>query len=219
MIEIHLELMSDATFGRGDGVSGLVDQEVEHDSQTGLPLVRGRTLKGLLVEGCADLFYALEQDQGVPDSVRESAKYLFGEPGSSLETTAQMQVGTAQFPSDLRQAVYAKVVKNELSPTAVLQSLTTVRRQTAVDNTSDTPEKGSLRSMRVLLRETELVAPLTFTGEIEAHLPLLAACVAAVRRGGIGRNRGRGRLSARLWQNSEDVTDKWLDRFAVEIGV
>ncbi|PVE30161.1 hypothetical protein DC030_15410, partial [Enterococcus faecalis] len=59
MIEIRLKLLSDATFGRGDGVSGLVDEEVEHDARTGLPLVRGRTLKGLLVEGCADIFYAL----------------------------------------------------------------------------------------------------------------------------------------------------------------
>lgn len=31
-LELHLKLLSDATFGRGDGVAGLVDAEVEHDS-------------------------------------------------------------------------------------------------------------------------------------------------------------------------------------------
>ena len=218
MIEIHLKLLSDATFGRGDGVSGLVDQEIEHDPRTGLPLMRGRTLKGLLVEGCADIFYGLKQAADVPASLQESAVYLFGEPGSGLATAAQMQVGTAQFPADLRQAVYAKVAKDELAPTAVLQSLTEIRRQTAVDETSGTPDSGSLRSMRVLLRQTKLVAPLTFASGAEAHLPLLAACVASVRRGGISRNRGRGRLSARLWQDGQDVTDTWLDRFETEIG-
>lgn len=180
--------------------------------------MRGRTLKGLLVEGCADIFYALGQAGAVPTSVQESAVYLFGEPGSGLDTAAHMQVGTAQFPADLRRAVYAKVADNGLSPTAVLQSLTEIRRQTAVDETSGTPDSGSLRSMRVLLRETELVSPLTIAGDAEAHLPLLAACVASVRRGGISRNRGRGRLSARLWQNGQDVTEEWLNRFAAEIG-
>ena len=58
-LALTIELLTDTTFGRGDGVAGLVDEEVEHDSQTGLPIIRGRTLKGLLVEECANLLYAL----------------------------------------------------------------------------------------------------------------------------------------------------------------
>lgn len=49
MYSIKIKLLSDTTFGRGDGVAGLVDQEVEHD-QYGFPFLRGRTLKGLLSE-------------------------------------------------------------------------------------------------------------------------------------------------------------------------
>ncbi len=216
MIEIRLKLLSDATFGRGDGVSGLVDEEVEHDARTGLPLVRGRTLKGLLVEGCADIFYALGETGS--QAMQNSAEFLFGKPGSDLAADAQMRVGTAQFPETLRRAVAADVRDKRVTSEAVLQSLTAVRRQTAVDDEYGTPEVGSLRAMRVLLRDTELIAPLTFTQDTTAHLPLLAACVTAVQRGGIGRNRGRGRLSARLWQDGADITDTQLARFKAVIG-
>ena len=43
--QLRLTLLSDATFGSGDGVAGLVDAEVQHD-YVGLPFLGGRTLKG-----------------------------------------------------------------------------------------------------------------------------------------------------------------------------
>lgn len=217
MFEIHITLLSETTFGRGDGVSGLVDQEVEHDSRTGLPFLRGRTLKGLLVEGCADIFYGLG---AVPEAVNNSAEFLFGTPGSTISAAAHMNVGAAQLPEQLRDAIRVEVADENsgISAETVLQSLTTLRRQTSVDNELGTPASGSLRSMRVLLRQTTLIAPLTFSAEVDDHLPLLAACIASVRRGGIGRNRGRGRLSARLYKNGNDETDQLLKLFQKQIG-
>ena len=55
---LKIKLLSDTTFGRGDGVAGLVDQEVEHDPY-GFPYLRGRTLKGLLSEECDNLIAIL----------------------------------------------------------------------------------------------------------------------------------------------------------------
>ena len=46
---LKIKLLSDTTFGRGDGVAGLIDQEVEHNP-CGFPYLRGRTLKGFLSE-------------------------------------------------------------------------------------------------------------------------------------------------------------------------
>ena len=37
---IKITLKSAATFGRGDGVPGLVDREIEHDTN-GFPFLRG----------------------------------------------------------------------------------------------------------------------------------------------------------------------------------
>lgn len=88
-------------------------------------------------------------------------------------------------------------------------------RQTAINEETGTPDDGSLRSSRVLLRETELYAPLEVAlsdndPTKEDTLALLSACVAALHRGGIGRNRGRGRLKAQL----EGVNmDRYLEQF------
>lgn len=223
MLNLHLQLISDATFGRGDGVAGLVDEEITNDPATGLPFVRGRVLKGLLVEECANILYAL-QGQAVQTQMRTAADYLFGRPGSQLGDDANMRVGAAHLPLELRQAVkYAlntTVDREKWTAADVLESLTAVRRQTAVDEKRGAPEHGSLRAMRVLLRQTELTAQLTFTDDVSATsdasehthtLPLLAACVAGLRRGGSGRNRGRGRLEA--WLEDKAMMQGYLAQF------
>lgn len=215
-LELHLRLISDTTFGRGDGVAGLVDEEVEHDAATGLPFLRGRTLKGLLVEECANILYALDRQPSlVSGEFQESAKFLFGQAGSTLDDDAMMHIGTAVLPGELRDAVRADVERKTLAPTDVLESLTSIRRQTAVDQTTGTPDEGSLRSMRILLRETALVAPLAFHEDPNQDaLALLAACVLSLRRGGIGRNRGLGHLSARLCdEQGNDITPTHFRRF------
>lgn len=208
-LEIHLMLQSDATFGRGDGVAGLVDAEVEHDTTTGLPFLRARSLKGLLVEECANILFSLEQ-QKVPglNKLQDAAKFLFGQAGSTLNDDALMHIGAAMLPKELRDAVKADVEAERLNSAEVLESLTAIRRQTAVNDETGAPDEGSLRSLRVVLRETPFVARLDFDKDPDSDvLALLAACVMSLRRTGTGRNRGRGRLSARLYnEQGKDIT-------------
>lgn len=215
-LQIYLKLKSDATFGRGDGVAGLVDEEVEHDAETGLPFIRGRTLKGLLAEECANILFALRR-QGCPSYPRleQAAMFLFGQPGSTLGDNAMMHVGPARLPEELRKAVEAEVKRGRLTPMDVLESLTAIRRQTAIDEETGAPEEGSLRSMRVVLRETLFITRLDFDQEPDdVAKALLAACVLSLRRGGTGRNRGRGRLMARLYDDrGNDITDDCFKRF------
>lgn len=208
-------LKSDATFGRGEGVAGLVDEEVEHD-RYGLPYLRGRTLKGLLVEECANILYSLSQQ--LPDEYDKwqgIADRLFGAPGAYTQDTGIMQVSDACLPTDLRQTVQYHHEENNLSREDVLESLTDIRRQTAVDEETARPQDGSLRAMRVILRETLFEAPLQFSQPPEAtDLALLSASVLAFRRAGTGRNRGRGHLTARLLDiNRQDVTATYFKVF------
>jgi hypothetical protein len=201
--EIHLRLLSDATFGRGDGVAGLVDAEVEHDPETGFPFMRGRTLKGLLVEECANLLYALGQGHrghaGELTPFHDAARFLFGQGGSRMEDDARMRVGAARLPEDLQRALRDDLKNKRLDGREVLEALTSIRRQTAVEEETGIPDEGSLRSMRVLLCGTELVATLEFvTDPDDLSIGLLAACAFSIRRAGTGRNRGRGRLAASL---------------------
>ncbi len=220
-----LTLKSDATFGRGDGVAGLVDIEVEHD-EYGLPFLRGRALKGLLVEECANILYALNSTDN--DVWRKAAKFLFGQPGSRIEDDGEMFVGDARLPDELRKAVIYEVETGQqklkdgkarreeiIQPDDVLESLTAIRRQTAM-TVRGAPRRGSLRSMRVVLRETTFESELTFYKELGAQaLALLTACAVGLRRVGTGRNRGRGLVAARLYQKDDaaQAKDITLERY------
>ncbi len=209
-------LLSDATFGQGEGVAGLVDQDVTHD-RDGFPYLRGRTLKGLLNEECANLLYALECQKRPLETWRAAAQRLFGGSGSVLQDTALLHVGRASLPEDLREAVRATAT---LSPDEVLESLTDIRQQTAVNAATGAPEAHTLRAMRVILRQTPFQARLTFADAPEsADLALLAACALALRRAGTGRNRGRGWLQATLHADNagcpgDDITAHHLAVFA-----
>jgi hypothetical protein len=215
-----ITLLSDTTFGRGDGVAGLVDEEIEHDPATGLPIIRGRTLKGLLVEECANILYALRSHPEL-DACERTAEWLFGSGGSTLAHGAHMRIGRGELPHDLQQQVQHSIQSNNETndetegPTAgeILESLTTIRRQTAVDEETGVPADRSLRASRVALRGLTFRAALDFDQEPETHhLALLSACAASVRRAGSGRNRGRGRVEVRIEGPGFDF-DAHLKRF------
>lgn len=190
-LTLTIELLTDTTFGRGDGVAGLLDEEVEHDSRTGLPIIRGRTVKGLLVEECANLLYVLPERA----DLETAAKWLFGSGGSTLGDGAHMRVGSCELPFDLRQQVQASDYKLG----DILGSLTTIRRQTAMNEETGTPADRSLRGSRVVIRGLTFSAALDFDYDPNpVHLALLAACAALVRRAGSGRNRGRGHIKMRI---------------------
>ncbi|HLF25537.1 MAG TPA: RAMP superfamily CRISPR-associated protein [Anaerolineae bacterium] len=226
---MHLTLKSDATFGRGDGVAGLVDEEVQHD-RYGLPYLSGRTLKGLLASECADILFGLKQS--MPAALQRweaAARFLFGAAGSGDDDAAHMRVGDARLPRDLSLAIAEDFrplenLKREererqwgLKQTETLEALTALRRQTALDATG-APLKDTLRTMRVIIRETPFEARLTFVSDIQDdgdELALLAACVKALRRAGTGRHRGRGRIEAELRAlNGQDITQTHFKRFA-----
>jgi hypothetical protein len=198
-VELTITLCSDATFSSGEGLAGFIDTEVTFDRNTGLPYIRGSVVRGLLVEECANLLFALQQVNMYPNWLEESAKNLFGAPGSSLEEEGILRVGNATLPSDLVVVIENAVKKKEISPTEVLESLTCVRRQTAIDNAQGVPDDSTLRVERAVARD------LVFTTTLQPARPLtvkekmlLSACARGVRRGGQGRNRGRGKVAVQL---------------------
>lgn len=208
LIEITLE--SDTTFGRGDGVAGWIDAEVEHD-EFGLPYLRGRALKGLLAEECANILYSLKEFSPNYGDWKKAATELFGKGGSKSEDNSVMNVGNAVLPADLRQAVRFAIEDkdNNISAEDILHTLTTVRRQTAIE-ADGAPKKNSLRSARAILRQTIFAAEIDFRCEPEKELlQLLGAAAAGLQRTGLGRNRGRGKVSVKF---AADDTN-WLDEF------
>jgi hypothetical protein len=212
-LKLEVTLLSDATFGRGDGVAGLVDAEVEHD-EYGLPYLRGRTIRGLIVEECANIFYALAGHSALAQ-LESMASQLFGCAGSTAEEMGKLKVGSATLPEKFRAAVASEVKNKRLTKEEILNSMTAIRRQTAIETTG-APRKNSLRSMRVVLRDTTFTSTLTLNDgvDLQTACALLAACALGLRRGGTGRNRGRGRLSCKLLDASgNDITQSSFAHF------
>ena len=216
---LRIRLLSDATFGRGDGVAGAVDAEVQHDAY-GLPYLGGRSLKGLLGAECADIVHALSRDSRSQKDWQQVANRLFGDIGSGLTGAANLRVGPAELPADLKAAIAKDIEQKKITRAAVLESLTALRRQTAMDAESGAPKENTLRTMRVILRGTVFESVLHFAEPpTPDELVLLAACVKAFRRGGTGRNRGRGRLTAELYDiNGKAVTDTLFSDFQKAVG-
>jgi RAMP superfamily len=214
--QLRIQLLSDTTFGRGDGVAGLIDQEVEHDVY-GFPYLRGRTLKGLLTEECDNLITLLSDDR--KPAWEEIACTLFGKPGSTYKTMGIVRFGDACLPEDLRQAVARQIENETLTKTEVLDSLTTIRRQTAIDPQSGVADEGSLRSYRVVLRDLCFKADLIFE-KLPGNemLSLLAVGALALRRIGSGRNRGRGHVRCTLHDSEgNNITNQYIKDFEKEI--
>lgn len=220
LYQLKIKLLSDTTFGRGDGVAGLIDQEVEHDP-CGFPYLRGRTLKGLLSEECDNLIAMLSTHK---QHWEEVACKLFGTLGSTLGTMAAVHVGDACLPNDLRQAVAFQIQEEKqqeqrLTEKDVLKSLTTIRRQTAIDPQQGTPDEGSLRSFRVVLRDLCFTADINFETEpSDEMLSLLAVGALALRRLGSGRNRGRGHVQCTLHDvDSNEITERYMGHFGQQV--
>jgi hypothetical protein len=221
---LELELLSDTTPGRGEGVAGLVDAEIQHDD-LGLPVISGRSLKGLLVNECAAILRALDQTQA--DVWQAAARDLFGERGETDDFTAGVSLGTATLAPDLIAQLRSE--KDRPSAEKLLSSLTAIRRQTSVDAASGAPRDNTLRATRVIVRGLTFYAPLRFDREpTDAQRALLAACVLALRRLGAGRNRGKGHVRAGLtdWpltpdrfaaEPGHDLTGTWFAHFKQEV--
>lgn len=213
-ITLRLHLKSAATFGRGDGVAGLIDREIEHDRH-GFPYLRGKTLKGLLAESAENLAYALDlQGQIHWWDVKHK---LFGRPGRGQTERGTMHVGDACLPAAFTSLVREAQVNqpDSFSPEQVLASLTGIRRQTAI-NPDGGPDHKTLRAMRVLVKGVLLEAALTFEESLSpVEMAFLAATVLDFRRAGTGRNRGRGWLRAEL--NDKATTRHWFEQFVQEV--
>jgi len=212
--QLKLTLESDATFGRGEGAAGEVDVEIVYD-EAGFPMLGGRTLKGLLGAECADLLDALSvAASSQQDRWRASADHLFGTRGAGLQGEAIMQVGAAQLPDDLRAEIKKDIAVHRITARDVLDIFTETRRQTAMDETG-APKQETLRAMRVIVRGLTFDAPLVFVQTPSADdLGLLAATVKALRRIGLGRNRGLGKVTVTLCDGAGgDVTETHFAHF------
>lgn len=190
---LKITLLSDAVFGRGEGLAGEVDTEVEHDAY-GLPVLQGKLLRGAL----RDVW--LRMADWFPE-LHDGALLVFGVSQDTTADTA-LRIASATVPADLRALVHARQA-SAAHRGQVLDAFTVRREQTARDR-DGVYARGSLRSVRALRRNLVLEAPLSWSvmPTDEARLVLKKAC-AALRHLGLSRNRGLGHLRVELLEAAD----------------
>jgi hypothetical protein len=195
---LHIELLSDATFGRGEGTAGEVDTEIEHD-EFGIPFIGGKSVRGLL----RDTWLSMRPH--FPE-LRKAGDRVFGPTKRFLDDdVGVLRIGDALLQKDMRDWLLAAAMRADerecISPTMILAACTGIRYQTAEDRPTGAPASVTLRSSRVVLRTFAFEAPLTWRvgdGPEEDDLRVLTMAALATRHGGLMRNRGRGHLRITL---------------------
>lgn len=189
---IVVELLSDTTFGRGEGTPGAVDVEVEHDAY-GLPMLGGKALRGLL----RDSWLAMQEHF---PNLEAAAGRVLG-PHGDLAETAILRISDAEIEEPARGYFISAVERphHPLAPGAVLAALTEIRSQTSEERATGAPARTTLRATRVVVRGIHLVAPLSWLAPpAPTDCQCLALAALATRHGGLARNRGRGHLCITL---------------------
>lgn len=190
---VTVELCSDTAFGAGFDPGGPADVEVNHDPATGLPVLPGSTLRALLRDAWLGMAPAFPGD-----AVEQAACRCFGPVGDVAER-AILHVGDGMLPAALGSLVGGRIANKDLRPAQVLEALTEVRAQTAIDADTGGPARGSLRLVRVVQRGLVLSATLTWMeAPTSTDTAVLAAATLAVRHLGLSRSRGRGVVDLRL---------------------
>lgn len=197
---LRIELLSDATFSRGEARPGVVDIEIEHDDY-GLPFIGGRTVRGLLRDSW------LSMHEHFPELAQAAIRVLGR--NRALDESCRLRIGDALLPKALRNAVRGALERNQesrLAPETILAALTSIRYQTAEDRGTGAPAEQTLRSSRVALHGLYFDASLVWLNDYAPTADdrrLLALCALATRHGGLLRNRGRGHIRVTLNGNLE----------------
>jgi hypothetical protein len=189
---IQIELLSDTTFSRGEGTAGLVDVEVEHDAW-GLPFLGGKAVRGLLRDSW------LSMQEGFPE-LAPSAVRLFG-PEGDCDESSMLHIGDAVVDEETRRWIQAAQTRanHPVSPAAVLEALTDMRRQTSEMRQTGAPAETTLRAVRVIVRGLILCAPLHWLADpTPQDVRCLCLALLATRHAGLSRNRGRGHVRMSL---------------------
>lgn len=185
---IQVELLSDAAFSRGEGTAGVVDLEVEHD-ELGLPFLGGKTIRGLLRDSWLSMRHYF------PELAR-TAERIFG-PEADFDERSILAIGDAVVDRETRKWIDAAETRRNhpVSPAAVLEALTDIRRQTSEERITGAPAETTLRSVRVVIRGLTLYAPLCWLADPDdKDVRCLSLALLATRHAGLARNRGRGHI-------------------------
>ena len=205
-MEYKVYIKTESPLCLGSGKADVnIDTDLVHDA-LGLPYFPGKRLRGLLYESAVEVVEMAELCQN-PFITRRTVEELFHRCADSSVELIIPDFQLVEYREMAGEWKYLQSAYEDLiQPESVLETYTSVRFQTAVDEEGIAKET-SLRNIRVL------DAPLTFVGKIqihngdEQHVQALALALANLRRAGMNRNRGFGRICCSMPNKTEFLTN------------
>lgn len=207
-LELVITTQSPTCPASGTGFASTIDVDVTHDP-FGLPEIEGRRIKGLLAEAYLDSAVVA----GVL-GLENRQDHLFGtptQPGAAV-------VGTARVEGYVRLRQWLAWAAEHISPGDALGTYTLLRTQTAVDRARGSAREHTLRRLRLLRRNVQLVAPITVATTDTRDARALALAALHLRELGLGRNRGNGRVVCQLRDDSGAYLSDQLRDELVALG-
>ncbi len=217
-LRLEIKLKSYALVGSGEGFGSIIDQDVIFDD-FGLPYIPARRIKGLLRESSLEI---CEMGLGFEKKHVDS---IFGKP----DKDSDISISNLRIKDDekvcqwLLWAFDNKGFKGLLNRNSVIDVLTEIRHQTAIEEDKGIAHEGSLRTIRVLKPEIENIE-LKFEGVLNLnnysvlYEQLLSYACINLRHIGAMRNRGFGLCQCTLIKETENITGKFENELKVSYG-
>ncbi len=209
---LEITLLSDTAFSAGHGTPGVVDAELLHD-EYGLPFVSGKTLRGLLRDSWLSMEEAFSSDK----KLLTAGKRVFGNAGDMGESSI-LRIGDGALEKEVYDWLES-ILRNNSSLTKrdILEAMTDIRHQTAIERETGAPARATLRAIRVAVRKLNLRAPLLWQETPDNYdLKCLALAALATRHAGLSRNRGLGYVQITL--DGDLKKTKRLATFGESVG-
>ena len=196
--DLNIELLSDTLVGSGEGWGATIDSDIVFDKY-GLPYIPAKRIKGCLRESAVEVLEMFEQANIELASQKEIGS-LFGEAGKA--ESGKLSFSNAYIEDYISNKQWVEWLENEygsiFSKDAVLNTFTSIRRQTAIGE-KGVKKEHSLRTSRVLNRGKKFSAMIETSVEIEtAGVEFLSFAARNLRHIGTNRNRGFGLVSCYL---------------------
>ncbi|AEG61724.1 RAMP superfamily CRISPR-associated protein [Desulforamulus ruminis] len=209
----RIHLKSEAIFGSGQSTPGEVDLEVLHDDY-GFPYYGSRTLKGHWLEQTKLAAKVLGQGAASRAKAAELAAVVdrcFGQGGITNALPGAIHLNDAQVAPAIRALFATAIQKQQLTSSEVFNSMTDIRRFTAINDETGTVEKRSLRKFRIIRKDLVLEAEIDGLDCLRGHeIGLLAAGLSSLRYLGTMKHRGKGWVRCALIHKGTDVTAKYI---------
>jgi len=186
-MKLIIELKSDAIPGAGEGLSGIVDTEINCD-EFGIPYLPAKRIKGILRESALEL-----NKTGI---LQHNFEDFFGTRGKKEGTGFKISDGYLDNAHIYRNFLnYASDNENKnlcriFNKEAVLETFTYLRSQTEIEN--GTARKHSLRTFRVLKKGLIFHFPMELPEKYHEDFKIICK---VTRRFGISRTRGLGEIA------------------------